>query len=50
VTPVKPVTSESSEVFLEFVALAVSLLLLSVLTVKKEQETLDDQDMFLLEN
>jgi membrane protease YdiL (CAAX protease family) len=49
-TPVKPVTSESSEVFLEFIALAVSLFLLGVLTVKKEQETLDDQDMFLLEN
>lgn len=44
-TAVKPLTSEFSELFLEFIALAISLLLLSVLTVKKKQETSDDQDM-----
>jgi membrane protease YdiL (CAAX protease family) len=48
VTPIKPVTSEYVQIFFEFVAIALSLFLLSVLIVKREQLTLDDE-MYLLE-
>ena len=46
-TPIRGVTSEYTELFFEFVALALASLLLSISIVKDEKPTLNQQDMFL---